>query len=145
MLFKLLKKIRQKPEHVRRLIALGVSSGITLIVIGFWVVSYTHYVSERLSAPSPIDLTSSSRQIGDQISTSFSQLKNNIGSMNMAGNQSATSTTDGVGSATSSGTTSTTTSSTTITPSTSDAAMPSATSSTSPSVKATTTSKYLVQ
>jgi hypothetical protein len=34
-----LEKLRTKPDHIKRMIAFGVSGGITLVIFAFWVVS----------------------------------------------------------------------------------------------------------
>ena len=48
MFLKFISYIHKKPRHVRSLIALGTSVGLTLIIGGFWLVSYTQYVNEKM-------------------------------------------------------------------------------------------------
>lgn len=58
-LFDLIDHARKQPEDARRAIALTVSVIITLIIFGFWVVSFGVDVSQRASVadsnvPSPL-------------------------------------------------------------------------------------------
>lgn len=48
MFFKLLNKIRKKPEHTKQLIALGLSAGVTGIITLFWVASFVPEFGESI-------------------------------------------------------------------------------------------------
>jgi len=80
MLFKLLDKLRKKPEHVRRMLAVCISGLITLVIFLFWIVSYVQYVSDKMNSDSPMSLTSSLGQFGSKVANSFSNMKNGISS-----------------------------------------------------------------
>ena len=63
MFLKFISYIHKKPRHVRSLIALGTSVGLTLIIGGFWLVSYTQYVNEKMNSESAISFSSIYKKI----------------------------------------------------------------------------------
>ena len=56
----LIKKIRSKPEPIRKSITFGISLGITSVIALFWFVSYVHYaqkvLTEETREHSPVSL-----------------------------------------------------------------------------------------
>jgi hypothetical protein len=72
-----LNTLRQKPEHIRKQIAFGVSSGITVVIILFWVVSLSASTSSTesdTSVQSPVASLSSS--LTASASDAFAPIKN---------------------------------------------------------------------
>jgi hypothetical protein len=52
-----INKIKQKPEHIRKRYAFGVSLSFTLIILFFWLISHTLTVGQNdvvAKAPTPI-------------------------------------------------------------------------------------------
>lgn len=77
MLFRLIESIRKKPKETRQLFAFAVSGGITLVIFGVWLVSYTAYVSTRLGSDQGLLSfgTDEVAKAGETIANGYSNIK----------------------------------------------------------------------
>ncbi len=86
MFFKIIQKLRNKPEGAKRLIALSTSVGITAIIAVFWSMSYIPYASGVLNGntASVQDALSDFKQIKDRMSdkTPVDDVKNVVDNIN---------------------------------------------------------------
>jgi hypothetical protein len=52
-MFTFLRKIRQRPEHERRVIALWIAFWITAVIFGIWVISFFAHLNQLSSVTDP--------------------------------------------------------------------------------------------
>lgn len=79
MFQKFIKKMKAKPEPIRKSITLGVSLGITGVVGFFWLISFLNYSSEVLLAkPKTESPTSFLNKMGSLIGESYANVRSKI-------------------------------------------------------------------
>jgi hypothetical protein len=95
MLTKFIKKIRAKPDHVRKGITLAVSLVITGVMTFFWFISFLNYSAQVFAAKPKVETpTNFLNKIGSLIGESYANARAKIGGSDISGDVPADTSTD---------------------------------------------------
>lgn len=74
-----IKKLKEKPDHHKNMIAFGTSGAVTLVIFTLWIYTFSFQVDREIVAKKKIDFYSPFETISETTASVFSAFKKQIG------------------------------------------------------------------